>query len=91
MLSGLENICPGFCQKLKFYFQDTLSQVAQILIEIPDEHRTCNNSTKLTESIYHVLYDTVSEASDFRNLPAYRTKESEEVIIATNGASSPQV
>ena len=55
MLSGLQNIHPTYCQKLKSTHQFTLGQVAGILREIPAAKRSSYCATSLAESTARVL------------------------------------
>lgn len=55
MLSGLQNIHPTYCQKLKSSHQFTLGQVAGILREIPPAKRSSFNAALLAESTARVL------------------------------------
>lgn len=55
MLSGLQNIHPTYCQKLKSSHQFTLGQVAGILREIPLARRSSYSAASLADATARVL------------------------------------
>ncbi|MFH1317983.1 MAG: hypothetical protein ABIH71_03100 [Candidatus Omnitrophota bacterium] len=85
MLSGLKNIHPTYCQKLKSSHQYTIAQVANILTSISDKHTVKYNSDKLIEVSDKVLNPVCDEKRDQVSVQPYELRHKESVLIVAGG------
>jgi 4-hydroxy 2-oxovalerate aldolase len=89
MVSGLQNIHPTYCQKLKSTHQFTLSQLAGILRQIPAERRQSFSGAVLAEATAGILpqaADRDREAIPVYPLPA----PPREVLVVGTGPAVRQ-
>ncbi|MBT3261226.1 hypothetical protein HOC37_01800 [bacterium] len=87
MLSGLENLHPTYCQKLRSAHQYTMAQVNEILRGIPKENREKYNASKLVEVSNKVLRKETVEQNDTFVIPKYKAQGAESVLIVAKGPS----
>lgn len=88
MLSGLENIHPSYCQKLKSTKQYTISQVANIINEIPTEYRKKYSKNQLNIAINQVINKHFDDGKDKKiELDIFKTTKIDEIIIVGAGST----
>jgi 4-hydroxy 2-oxovalerate aldolase len=88
MVSGMQNIHPTYCQKLKSTHQFTMGQVANILGAIPEARRTSFNTAALTEATNEVLPLRGSSDGGARvPIPKWNVPPAKSVLIVATGPS----
>lgn len=89
MLSGLLNIHPSYCQKLRKLHHYTMTQVAEILTGIPQESRVKFQSSAL-ENASRELFQPEVSAKGSNTIPDFQTQSADSVLIIGAGASVKQ-
>lgn len=87
MLSGLKNIHPTYCQRLKSSHQYTITQVARILDEIPSELRNKFNLSKLDEISTMVIKQKKEQEGDAIELPIWQVQPITTALVVATGPS----
>ncbi|MBU1125204.1 MAG: aldolase catalytic domain-containing protein [Candidatus Omnitrophica bacterium] len=85
MLSGLKNIHPTYCQKLKSSHQYAITQVANILSGISDQDAVKYNPRKLIEVSNRVLNPVCEEEGKCIKLDPYKSRHADSVVILAGG------
>lgn len=86
MFSGLYDIHQSYCQSLSSSDRYSISQVSEILGQIPPANRSLFNRSIMEEAIKHVLKDNKLTSEEYE-LPKYEIQPVERVLIVANGPS----